>query len=395
VEFEEICKVYGKPVPELVPERYRKMMEQVVPHGHRSKIPWRSVMPKEIFAAAKELQQAQMDSILLDINQDIDYLTEIYVNSKRVFDYLQPAKIDAVRYKLYTLDADTKNAVESFKPDKYGFLPVPKYSICDTLTGRQKITEGPNILLLPRKLRDVLQSRFGKDGNIWYLDYTSLEPRVALSVKSYICNGVLIGDLPLAELLKIPAEKMEPQPQDIYAHALKQMKLSSEIDRDMLKQIVLPQLYGQAKSATIEALESKRVRDPDEIVDMVNDYFGIDVLREYTLQEFIKSDQRLLRAFYHRHLSPDDSKPHALLNYYVQSTAVDVALMGFLAILQKLATVPEANKVIIPIFVLHDALILDVHNDAEHLIPKLCKVGAEGIPGFAGQRFWLSGSKKK
>lgn len=390
MDFDEICKVYGRPIPKLVSANYEKMMGQLVQHKNLPKVPWQYVMPEDKYRIACDKKQNEEDEILMQIGQDIDYLTEIYTKTKSVFDSLQPAKVDPVRYKLYSLNDEYKTFLDSFKPDKYGFLPVPKYSICDTVTGRQKVTEGPNMLLLPKKLRNVIQSRFGKDGSIWYIDYTSLEPRVALSVKSYVCNGVLIGDLPLAKLLEIPAEKMDPQPQDIYSHALKTLRLSTEINRDNLKQIVLPQLYGQAKSATIDAIEAQGVRDPDEVVDMVNDYFGIDALREHVLQQFT---QGLLRTFYRRHLAPDDSKPHALLNYFVQSTAVDVALLGFWKIITKLLSIPDAFKVIIPIFVLHDALILDVHKDAEHLIQKLCTLGSKDIPGFAGQRFWLSGSK--
>lgn len=393
MDFDEICKVYGKSSPKLVPENFERMIRQVVPFKHLTKVPWQHVLPEEHYLVLLKMKEAAEDEILMDIGQDIDYLTEIYAQTRSLFDYLQPAKVDPIRYKLYSLNEENKTYLESFKPDQYGFLQVPKYNLCDTVTGRQKITEGPNMLLLPKKLRDVIQSRFGKQGSIWYLDYTSLEPRVALTIKSYLVNGVLIGDLPLAKILAIPGDHIEELPPDIYVHALKKMKLSSEISRDNLKQIVLPQLYGQAKSATIDALESSGVRDPDEVVDMVNEHFGIDMLREYVLQEFAKSDYRLLKTFYRRHLAPDDSKPHALLNYFIQSTAVDVALLGFLKICKKLAETPAVNKVIIPIFGLHDALILDVHNDVEHLMPKLCTLGSKNIPGFGSQTFWLSGKK--
>lgn len=392
MEFEEICKIYGKTIPRLVPVEYERMMSQIVPQRFMDRIPWKHVMPDDKYRTALTAQQAEQDKILLDIGQDIDYL-EIYSKTKSVFNYLQPAKVDMIRHKLYSLSDDSKQYVEMFKPDKLGYLSVPKYSLCDTVTGRMKVAEGPNVLLLPRKMRDLIQSRFGKDGSIWYLDYTSLEPRVVLSVKDYVSNDVLIGDLPLSNLLEIPHEKIAPLPQDIYAYSLKKMKLSAEINRDTLKQIVLPQLYGQAKSVTIDALDAQGVREPDEVVDMVNEFFGIDFMRQYVFQEFSKTGYRHLRTFYHRHVVPSESMAHALLNYYVQASAVDVALLGFEKICRKLAETPAANKVIIPIFVLHDALILDVHNSVEHLIPKLCMLGSKDIPGFAGQRFWMSGSK--
>lgn len=392
MDFEEICKVYGRQAPKLVPVEYERMMSQIVPARFANRIPWKYVMPDNKYREALAKQQDQQDQILLEIGQDIDYL-EIYSKTKGVFEYLQPAKVDMIRHKLYSLNDETKQYVEGFKPDKFGFLPVPKYNLSDTVTGRMKVTEGPNILLLPKKMRDLIQSRFGKEGSIWYLDYTSLEPRVVLSVKDYVSNDVLIGDLPLEKLLEIPQEKITPLPKDIYAYSLKKMKLSAEINRDTLKQIVLPQIYGQAKSATIDALDAQGVRDPDEVVDMVNEFFGIDFMRQYVLQEFSKTGYKHLRTFYHRHVVPADSMAHALLNYYAQASAVDIALLGFEKICRKLAETPAANKVIIPIFVLHDALILDVHNSVEHLIPKLCMLGSKDIPGFRGQQFWMSGNK--
>jgi len=239
-----------------------------------------------------------------------------------------------------------------------------------------KIKSGPNILLLPKKLRDIVTSRFGKNGNIWYLDYVSLEPRVALAIKQILM-----------------ASEKTPLPMDIYALALKTLKLSNEISRETIKQIVLSQLYGQSKSTIIETLEKYNVRDPDEVVEMVNDFFGIDTLRQFILQGYQKTSGTFLRTFYGRHLTPEDGKPHALLNYYVQSTAVDIALLGFAKILEKLSETKKAFDIIVPIFILHDALILDVHKDVEHLIPKLCILNSVGVKEIQEQTFWMTGKK--
>lgn len=354
-------------------------------------MPWHNVMPLDSFQTAKQAQDQRLKNILGEIGGDIDYYNLIYSRTKTVFDYLKPAKIDFVRHKVHCLHEENKTHLKSWTADKYGYLPVPEYSLCESVTGRMKIKSGPNILLLPKKFRDIIVSRFGKDGAIWYLDFTSLEPRVALSVKSYISSGLLIGSVPHIKLLDFT--NSEPLPKDIYSLALKTLKLSAEVSRETIKQIVLSQLYGQAKSLTIETLEKHNVRDPDEVVEMVNDFFGIDTLRQFILQGYQKTSGAFLRTFYGRHLTPEDGKPHALLNYYVQSTAVDVALLGFQKILQKLSETPGAFQVIVPIFLLHDALILDVHKDVEHLIPKLCTLGAKDIPGFKNQIFWMSGNK--
>lgn len=386
----DIFKVYGKHLPDTIPEHYKKMMRTVLPHTSGS-LPWESILPTDIYRQAKTQHDNQVSGALEEIGTDIDYYKEIYSKTNSVFDYLQPAKINFVKHKMHSVNPENRQHLLNWTPDKYGFLPVPTYSLNESVTGRMKIKSGPNILLLPKKFRDIITSRFGEKGSIWYLDFTSLEPRVALSLKSYILNSLLIGYPPLMEILKY--EITEPVPKDVYSYALKTLKMSKDISRDNIKQIVLSQLYGQSKSLTVEALEKHNIRDPDEVVEMVNDFFGIDDLRQFVSQGYVKTDCRHLRTFYCRHLTPEDGKPHALLNYYIQSTAVDVALLGFKKILEKLASIPNSLEVIAPIFLLHDALILDVHNDVEHLIPKLCSLGSKDIPGFANQVFWMSGNK--
>lgn len=126
---------------------------------------------------------------------------------------------------------------------------------------------------------------------------------------------------------------------------------------------------------------------------MVNEYFGIDYMKEQIRVMYQESGETFLRTFYRKHVIPADSKPHVLLNYFIQSTAVDVALLGFKKILERLATTPQVQNLIVPIYILHDALFLDIHNDVAHLIPKLCILGSKNIPGFGPQNFYLTGTK--
>lgn len=390
MNIEEVFKVYGKKYPGLAPDNYKKMMIQVVPHMSGT-LPWEFIIPSDFLTQAKTEQQNAIDVVLEEIGQDIDYYTDIYQETNSVFKYLQPAKINAVKHKIYSMDEDAKDHLANWTPDKYGYIQVPEYTLAESLTGRMKIKSGPNILLLQKKYRGMLTSRFGDNGSIWYLDFTSLEPRVALSLKSYLSNLSLIGYVPLKSRLEFSL--YEPMPKDVYSLALKTLKLTTEVSRDMIKQIVLSQLYGQSKSITIDTLEKLKVRDPEEVVEMVNDFFGIDNLRKFVSTEYAKTDNRFLKNFYGRHLTPEDGKPHALLNYYIQSTAVDVALLGFKKILSRLESTPNALSLIVPIFFLHDAMFLDVHKDVEHLIPKLCSLGSKDIPGFRNQSFWMSGNK--
>ena len=75
-----------------------------------------------------------------------------------------------------------------------------------------------------------------------------------------------------------------------------------------------------------------------------------------------------------------------LINYFVQSTAVDVALYGFTALVKALKHLKRAH----PIFILHDALILDVHRSHEEEINAICEPGILSIPKFENSKFPIS-----
>jgi DNA polymerase I-like protein with 3'-5' exonuclease and polymerase domains len=75
-----------------------------------------------------------------------------------------------------------------------------------------------------------------------------------------------------------------------------------------------------------------------------------------------------------RLLTVDRPQDNIFVSYYAQSTGVDVSLMGFGNIIDSLG-----SEGIRPIFVLHDALILDVHPDRLEDVAKVCKVK---VPGY-------------
>lgn len=398
VDYLEICKVFGKQYPALIPENYLSVIGACGLDPKDSSLPWQDIVGANKFKQLQTTFDQNLSEVLGEIGTDIDYYNLVYSKTSRVFDHLQPARVNLVNYKL-ALSSKEDNAsrqhLESWKPDSRGFLEVPQYNISDSLTGRMKITSGPNILLLPKELRKILTSRHGKNGSLWYFDYVSLEPRVALSIYYLLRQEqCLIGSLPLPDLLKRPAdETIEKVPEDVYTWALKKLKLSSDIDRGVLKQIVLPQIYGQSKANTLESLSQKNIYRPEEIVEMVNDFFGIDTVRQHVFLELQKNGYKFLRTFYGRHVCPDDSKPYKLFNLFVQSAAVDVALFGFGKILDKLANIESAKGFISPVFFIHDAMVLDIHNDLQHIVPKLCDLGSRNIPGFPEQTFYMSANK--
>jgi len=423
MDMKEICKVFAKPYPELVPEKYYLALTTCGVMDFDN-ISWNKALGTKVYNALTETQEKKFEEIILDIGSDIDYYMQVYKKTMSVFDHLQPAKVDLIQYKVLmnsdSVSNDSKIILEKWKPDGQGFLPLPTYNLSSSVTGRMKIVSGPNALLLPKDLRKILKSRHGKEGSLWYLDFVSLEPRVALAIHKFLSSVGMLGDVPkqgaqtglvsnsisnvslsivgyppqLSELLEYKGNSLiSPLPEDVYQDALKYLKLSSEIDRSMLKQIVLPQIYGQSKHNTIETMEKKNIRKPEEVVDMVNEFFGIDDLRQYVARDLQNNDCKYLRTFYGKHISPDDSRPYTLLNYYIQSLAVDVALLGFKSILDRVAKVPNASSLICPIFFIHDAMVLDVHSSMDHHLNSLMNLGSKNIPGFPEHKFHMSATK--
>lgn len=382
----DILKVFSKPIPQLVPEIYYNVLK-ICDVSINDSLPWESIIGKTKFKQLEEEYNDLISKHLENIGTDISYYNDIYLKNMKVFDCLQPAKINVPLFRILLEKEQNKQHLSGFVPDKHGFLSVPKYSLSETITGRMKITDGPNILLLPKELRKIFASRHGKDGRLWYLDFVSLEPRLTLLVSSSLS---LIGNLPLFNFARENINNLvEPIPKDIYLAAMKKLKLSSTIDRSILKQIVLSQNYGQSKSNTIKTLQENGIYRPEEIVELVNEFFGIDRVKEYLFLKLQENHYSHIRTLYGRHICPDDSKPYKIFNYFIQSSAVDIALQGFYNILTKLESIPNSQEFITPIFVVHDALVFDVHKNFEHIIPKLSMLGGKAIPGFNNQQFYM------
>jgi len=211
-----------------------------------------------------------------------------------------------------------------------------------------------------------LTSRFDK-GSIWQLDYASLEPRILLAV-----NGTV--DIP----------------KDIYESVLEEFELSN-VPRSAIKQAIISRLYG-AKDYTIEKQLKHVVDYPADIISLVDDHFGIEALKQKLSLEFSINDGRPINNFYGRRIACEDTPLYVLLNYFIQSTGVDVCLFGFNKISSKIKQAEIQNK-IVPLFILHDALFLDVHPEYEYLLPKLCRLGSTKLPGFEDVDFHLTATK--
>ena len=233
--------------------------------------------------------------------------------------------------KDYTVDSKALNAYlllesnESLKTNLLGFKNNAKveYTRTDSTTGRMTSRSQANILTLPRKYRNIFKSSFEK-GKILYIDFVSLEPRVMRKLGGFDCSG------------------------DIYEEIASNLEI--EVDRSIIKQAVISAVYGSSKKALYSKMPKEKV---DQLCNFIHDYLKVDLCLEMA-QESSEKDCRT--NFWGRPLwNKGSSETNVILNNYVQSTAVDIALSGFSSLLQKLDL-----KKVKPLFVIHDALMIDV-----------------------------------
>ena len=151
-------------------------------------------------------------------------------------------------------------------------------------------------------------------------------------------------------------------------------------DRKAIKAAVICELYGASKQSLGTALGI----DGNELttfIKAVKMHFNTDELLKRIKATFIARGEILNR--YGRPVVVDEPMDHIMLNYYAQSTGVDVALMGFKIIMDRLRS--EEKRNVRALYVLHDALIIDVPPERSDDVRSIRTVN---VPGYV-QRFCL------
>lgn len=321
----------------LIPEKYRNAISCVTSGSQDVNIPWRYVLPSDEFKIFFKNTVGEISNSFS--NLPFDYYEKAWMSGSRVLASLRTAKIDLNALNEHIAKSDQVNpALESFKPKRSGFSRPITYDRFATRTGRLTVTDGPNILILKKDYRDIISSSWA-GGTICYLDFRALEARIVLAESGRYSDE-----------------------EDLYDDIAKK-QFCETIPRDIVKTAILSKLYGISRSALKTRLGISDIK-LDGFIGTLEEYFGIDSLNSKLRNEH--ADSGLIRNRFGRPLQVPGGQDNLLINTYAQSTGVDVSMIGFDGILQKLGT-----DGIRPLFVLHDAIILDVHPD------RLCDV--EGI----------------
>ena len=173
------------------------------------------------------------------------------------------------------------------------------------------------------------------------VDFVSLEPRV----------------------LRLLSDGFAPV--DIYSDVAE--RLGGAANRRQVKLATLKLLYGSGRAGIAEdvgSISSKAIKGIEE-------YFGLPSLRARLSAELGRSGS--IRSHWGRPL-PEAVETHLLVSHFTQSTAVDVALGGFGDMVERFK---REDLDIVPCYVLHDALLVDVHPDSMSRLEEITSGGIE------------------
>ena len=230
-----------------------------------------------------------------------------------------------------------KSIISSFIPKEGNVCRKVKYHRMKTTTGRLTVSEGPQILLLPKDMRKSIVSRYGSEGKVVWVDFVSLEPRFTKLLNSH---------------------KTEV---DIYSDIIENSNL--DCSRKKIKLAVLSTLFGAGMKKLVDILEE----DAFEVRKSIKKYFELDKVSE-RIKDY-KSGK--IKNFFGRNILLKSVASNVALNNYIQSSCVDVSLIGFSS-LMKDVDFPESAR---PIAVVHDALVIDVKNKDLHLLESIINKG--------------------
>jgi len=279
--------------------------------------------------------------------QDVstDYYQTTWVPGSKILNSLKPAKVDGNKVsEIVAASAVSSHVVESFRPRTGGYASPIKYDRFGTVTGRLTVESGPNILLLKKDYRLIIKSTF-RGGKILSIDFSSLEARILLYESGNDCFEF-----------------------DLYGMLARQF---GNMPRNLVKAAVLSVLYGSSRSSVALHLGISEEKVVD-VIRRIEKYIDTKAIVQRLRNQYESSGY--IKNRYGRQLQVDKPQDNIFVSYYAQSTGVDVSLMGFSRVFESLG-----SNGIRPLFVLHDALILDVHPNR---VQDVMQVDRINVPGY-------------
>lgn len=305
-------------------------------------IPWHQVLPPNEFKQLILHLLAGLENALTRFIS-MEYM-ETFESKRSVLTGLSRAVIDKPLLMSYIRDEENstvRSTLRTFLPNTDCLASPIMYNQASTVTGRLTVGSGPQILTLPKKYRNIITSRY-QGGKIIQIDFTSLEPRVAR-----LATGLSVEN-------------------DVYMQLSREL-FNSSLTREEVKIAVLCALYGVSRRRLSSMLGDGF--NANSIIKEIRGFFGIPELVKELKNQMLVNHK--ITNHFGRIIEPDKTESNILINHFVQSTSVDAAILGFHSLINKLS-----DKEVVPLFIIHDALVLDVSPES---LQGLCEVIKNGI----------------
>jgi len=306
-------------------------------------IPWHQVLPPNEF---KQLILRLLTGLENALTRfvSMEYM-ETFESKRSLLTSLSRAVIDKPLLMSYIRDEENstvRSTLKSFLPAGDSTASPVMYNQASTVTGRLTIQSGPQVLTLPKKYRDIMKSRY-EGGKVVQVDFTSLEPRVAR-----LATGLNVED-------------------DVYIQLSREL-FGSSLTREEVKIAVLCALYGVSRRRLSSMLGDGF--NANSIIKEIKGFFGIPELVKELKNQMLVNHK--ITNHFGRVIEPDKTESNVLINHFVQSTAVDAALLGFHSLMSELS-----GEEVEPLFIIHDALVLDVSPNSMQKLGEAIKNGID------------------
>ena len=208
-------------------------------------------------------------------------------------------------------------------------LEIPVYSHSG-ITGRTKIISGYNFLTMKKDKRRLIKSVSGN--YLVEVDFKSCEPFFYLLSNSFQLNHV----------------------KDVYTWIAKKYNVKIK-SRDKFKRGILSMLYG-ANEYTI----SKVMQIKESEVKKIKKELGIDCLNDRLKKEY--DENGFILNYYGRPITSNNN----LVNYWIQSSAVDFCSLAFFDFYKKYN--------LKPCFFIHDSMTFEIEKNSFEKIKNISTI---------------------
>jgi len=298
---------------------------------------WRKILPPDEF---KRFAKSLVD-FCSDVSADAGrYEIETFPKGNLILESLAVcnSNLDAINKHLSTdLDPGVKSTLQTFSN-----MSITRYDRFASITGRMSVKSGPDILRLKKGLRDILVPE-SDSRCIKQIDIISLEPRICLLI-----------------------DGQEPV-RDIYEHISKNV-FKGDVARDVVKVATICAIYGMSAENLAQRIPGNI--NARQLLGEVRSYFNIPSLLQKLKKQSIEG---FIENHYGRKIKADQTSP--LVNYFLQSTGVDVSLIYFWNFLE------ASGYKISPKFVIHDAMVFTCEKEDLGNLESIANAGisVEGV----------------